>query len=117
MVILFCQNDLVENLAAEDQDPPRPYVEITDGQARICNYPVRLSTGWNYRAWLKNHSLAYNHLNFYLIRARKAWRQRSCPPHGAAAEKVARNSPAGARDACPQHVDGQPVGCERRWRD
>ena len=82
VVILFCGNDLEENLDKWSQDPPRPYFEVIDGTLELQNYPVRPSHNWNARAWFKKHSLAYNYLNYYLIRAKnrlREWRNPTAP--------------------------------------
>ena len=76
VVLLFCDNDLGENLDKKDQDPPRPYLEEVGGRFEIQNYPTPVSRRWNMRKWLKNKSLAYNHLNFHIMCAKKAFNDR-----------------------------------------
>ncbi len=80
VVLLFCENDLGENLDKKDQDPPRPYLEEVGGRFDIQNYPTPVSRGWNMRKWLKNKSLAYNHLDFHIMRAKTAINERRKRP-------------------------------------
>ncbi|MBI2826006.1 MAG: hypothetical protein HYX69_15080 [Planctomycetia bacterium] len=88
VVILFCVNDLPENL--DGRHPPRPYFEVVDGQAELRNSPTPASRRWNFQAWMKTRSLAYNYIDFYGMSAKKRlreWRRkdaayRSATPFG-----------------------------------
>jgi len=40
VMILFCSNDLDENVDDKDQRPPRAYYKVENGKAALCNYPV-----------------------------------------------------------------------------
>ncbi len=76
ILLLFCGNDLPENVDWQDQSPPRPYYTISDdGTVEMKNYPTAMSS-MSIRSWLKRNSLAYNHLNFYLIFAKRVLKNR-----------------------------------------
>ena len=76
VMVLFCGNDVWENLDAENQDPPRAYFSVVDGKAEIQNLPVPPSRSWNVRAWFKKNSLAYNYLYFYAKSAQRGLKER-----------------------------------------
>jgi lysophospholipase L1-like esterase len=63
VVVLFCANDLTDNLTGDD----RPHIKVVDGQPVILNQAVSVSHVRNLKALLKNNSLAWNHLDFYLM--------------------------------------------------
>lgn len=67
VVVMFCGNDLSENLDAVDQSPGRAYLEVRGDSAEIRNHPTP-RTGWGLAVWLKNNSLVWNHAHFYLRR-------------------------------------------------
>jgi hypothetical protein len=75
ILLLFCPNDLPENVDWQDQTPPRPYYHVENGTVELKNYPTGRSS-MSFRSWLKRNSLAYNHLNFYLIMAKRAMKNR-----------------------------------------
>lgn len=68
VVVLFCGNDVSENLDAIDQKPGRAYLDVHGDVAEIKNYPT-LKSGWGFLVWMKNNSLAWNHAHFYIRRA------------------------------------------------
>jgi lysophospholipase L1-like esterase len=68
VVVMFCGNDLSENLDAVDQSPGRAYLEVRGETAEIRNHPTPRS-GWGFAVWLKNNSLVWNHAHFYIRRA------------------------------------------------
>jgi len=68
VVVLFCGNDVSENLNALDQSPGRAYLEVHGESAEIKNYPTPKS-GWGFLVWMKNNSLVWNHGHFYIRRA------------------------------------------------
>lgn len=69
VILLFCINDLEDNLNDNGGCPPRPYAELVGEKLAIRNYPVRPSASWNVVAWLKTQSLVYNYLHYYGTRA------------------------------------------------
>ncbi len=75
VLLLFCENDLPENVDDKDQSPPRPYYLVANGEVELHNYPTQASS-MSVRSWFKRHSLAYNHLNFYLTMAKRAMKNR-----------------------------------------
>ncbi len=78
VVVLFCNNDLRENVDSYDQRPPRPYLDVQGDVATLCNYPVAPARGWNAKAWLVVHSRAFNWLNYAVKSAQLRWKhQRS----------------------------------------
>jgi hypothetical protein len=76
VVILFCENDLEDNLNPHNH-PPRPYLALAAGRAELKNWPVPGSFGWEATAWLKNHSRAYNYIDFCFASIKKSWRDRA----------------------------------------
>jgi len=68
VVVLECNNDLIENLDARDQSPGRAYLEVSGESAEIKNWPTPRQ-GWGLMVWLKNNSLVWNHAHFYCRRA------------------------------------------------
>lgn len=74
VVVVFTNNDLAENFAGSDRDPMRPRF-VADGDAlRLVDFPVPTKDGVNFHTWLKQRSIAYNLLHFYLLNARTAIR-------------------------------------------
>ncbi len=118
VLILFCINDLRENVDGRDQDPPRPYLGLVDGTPRIANYPTPRAYVSNGVAWLKNHSLVCNYTNYYAMRAKQNWRamraaraagaptaQMACPPETCPPEQQRGLEYAYGRirDLCHEH--------------
>jgi len=108
VLVLFCWNDLPENVDWKDQSPARPYYSVKGDEVQLRNYPTPVSV-MNWRAWLKRHSLAYNHLNFHLMRAkqalknRKATHQNDVPPPRSEQEWIAlKHGYSQIRDLCAQ---------------
>jgi lysophospholipase L1-like esterase len=73
VVVHFVSNDPLENLRIEGQRPPRPFLDIENGEAKLRCYPVPTSS-WSLSVWLKQHLLAYNYLHFYLTSAKRVLR-------------------------------------------
>jgi len=67
VVVMFCGNDVVENLDSADQSPGRAYLEVHGETAEIKNSPTPRS-GWGLGIWLKNNSLVCNHAHYYIRR-------------------------------------------------
>ncbi|MBL9092373.1 MAG: SGNH/GDSL hydrolase family protein [Planctomycetaceae bacterium] len=86
--VLFCANDLGENLDDKDQQPPRPYLAVVDGRAELRNYPTPPAAGLSVLTWLKNNSLVWNHAHYHAMRAKGAWRERLAAKSVAAAPAV-----------------------------
>ena len=63
VLILYAGNDLVESLKP---GPIRPRFEVVDGKVEWRNHPVPRSAKWNISARLKQSSLVYNYIHFYL---------------------------------------------------
>ncbi len=118
VVILYCGNDLYENMDDRDQDPPRPYLvkaassvapttderADTSGRWELRNDPVPPARGWRVRSWLKRNLLVYNYAHFYVRSAKatlKAWRAtHDAPtPSGAKSEVVASSEPTPTQQA------------------
>lgn len=76
VVILFCENDLEENLDPNNH-PPRPYLELTADGAELRNWPVAGSWSWRAGAWLKNNSRAFNYVDFCFGSIKKSVRDRT----------------------------------------
>jgi len=98
VLILFCSNDLWENVDGRDQSPPRPYLRLADGVPQIANFPTPhayLSSGV---AWLKNHSLVCNHANYCVMRVKQRWRKTGPSPPAAGTPTVETVAPPAA---CP----------------
>jgi lysophospholipase L1-like esterase len=76
VVVLFCGNDLHENLDDRDQSPARAYLKVADDQATLMNHPTPKAGGWGLGTWLKNHSLVWNHAHFYATRAKLRWKEK-----------------------------------------
>lgn len=72
VAVMFCPNDLVENMALERG---RPYAVLQGGEVNVTNVPVPAPRMFNVSVWLKNHSLAVNHINYYLMRCRQKLRR------------------------------------------
>lgn len=64
VMVLFCSNDLADNVDDKDQRPPRAYYKVENGKAALCNYPVPPAGAYGLKVWLKTNSLAFNYLNF-----------------------------------------------------
>jgi len=94
VVVLFCGNDLHENLDARDQSPARAYLTVADGQATLVNHPTPKSGGWGLGTWLKNHSLVWNHAHYHATRAKLRWKEKKATD---AAKATAAMGPATAR--------------------
>ena len=77
VLVLFDPNDLYENMDGRDQNPPRPYIALEQGEPVVRNYPVTGGTGFRLNSWLKRHSMAYNYLYFYIKRAKRALQNRA----------------------------------------
>lgn len=108
VVILFCGNDLYENMDDKSQDPPRAYCEVVDGEVELRNLPVPPSTGWNARAWLKRHSLAYNYLHFYITSAKKQLSDRAKARRAAEASVASQAASAQSTDAAKAAAPPKP---------
>ena len=74
VVVLFCSNDLAENVNGADQDPPRAYCAVAEDQVVVKNHPVPDDKQYALRGCLKRSSLAFNYLSFYLAGAKQALR-------------------------------------------
>jgi lysophospholipase L1-like esterase len=70
--VLFCANDLAENVNGADQDPPRAYCAVAENQVVVKNHPVPDDKQYTLRGYLKRSSLAFNYLSFYLAGAKQA---------------------------------------------
>jgi lysophospholipase L1-like esterase len=104
VMVLYCNNDLYENVDQLNQDPPRPYFDVQQDEVVLRNYPVPETNGWRARTWLKKNSLAYNHLHFNLSMARKrfkAWRGSAAKPQPAS-QTVAEVPAAAPAEAPPK---------------
>ncbi|MCE9527164.1 MAG: SGNH/GDSL hydrolase family protein [Planctomycetales bacterium] len=77
VAVMFCINDLIENVQPERD---RPYAQLQDGQVSLANIPVPTPAAFNAAAWLQNHSLAWNHVYFYAMRCRQAVRKTPTHP-------------------------------------
>jgi lysophospholipase L1-like esterase len=95
VVVLFCGNDLNENLDDRDQSPARAYLKVVDGRAALMNHPTPKAGGWGFGTWLKNHSLVWNHAHYYATRAKLRWKEKKAAdlakPATAAKGGTARN--------------------------
>lgn len=87
VVVLYCGNDLAENVDGVDQRPPRAYLQVAGDVVEVRNYPTS-KAGWGLSTWLKNHSLAWNHAHFYATRLKQRLKDesmRTTPPTPTAA--------------------------------
>ena len=87
VVVLYCGNDLAENIDGVDQRPPRAYFHVAGDAVELRNHPTH-KAGWGLSTWLKNHSLAWNHAHFYATRLKqrmKDEKMRTTPPTPTAA--------------------------------
>ena len=93
VAVMFCINDVFENAVP---DRSRPYAIRAEDNVNIVNVPVPTPTSFNAAAWFQNHSLAWNHVYFYLMRCRQALR--TTAPHAKLPTQIAGASswrPAG----------------------
>ena len=82
LLLVFCNNDLSENVAYRDQDPPRPYWEVNGETLHLRNFPAP-PVGWfRPHAWMKSHSRAYNYLHYCAITLRQRWKANEMPTPG-----------------------------------
>ncbi len=81
VVVLFCSNDVAENL---ERKKTRPYLEVLGGEAVLRNETVKPGLGRNLTAWLTTNSLVCNYVHYYFMRARRAMRQGERAPQDAA---------------------------------
>ncbi|MFO0818943.1 MAG: GDSL-type esterase/lipase family protein [Pirellulales bacterium] len=67
-------NDLLDNIARMENDPPRPHYQATASSYRFVGPPVARS--WNYEvgSFLKRHSVLVGYLSYHLKRAKHARR-------------------------------------------
>jgi lysophospholipase L1-like esterase len=95
VVVLFCGNDLHENLDDKDQSPARAYLKVVGDEATLMNHPTPRTGGWGLGTWLKNHSLVWNHAHYYATRAKLRWKEKkaadAAKPATAALSGAARN--------------------------
>ena len=77
VLLLFCSNDLPENLDSEDQDPPRPYYLVQGDHVEMVNYPTpRRRVLKSLKTWFRQNSLAFNYLHFYITVAKRGMKDR-----------------------------------------
>ena len=65
VLIVFCPNDLAENVDGADQDPGRPFLTVRGDKVELQNYPVPPPSSFRVGPFLKHYSLAFNFLAFY----------------------------------------------------
>jgi len=75
--VLFCSNDLPENVNGADQDPPRAYCAVADDKVVVKNHPVPGNKQYSLRGTLKRSSMAYNYLSYYAACAKQALKNKA----------------------------------------
>ncbi len=72
VLVLFATNDPQDNI---DNSGTRPHIEVVNGIAYRRAQRNSSQANWRLRVWLKQNSLAYNDLSYYLARAKNVLRE------------------------------------------
>ncbi len=75
VVVLFTAND-PDDVGMSDGRASRPYLERVGDGFELRNHPVSHWSFYGLQAWLRQHSLAYNAIDYWIVNARQKRRER-----------------------------------------